>query len=234
MVELREKTDSGGLRMSRVVQTDASGTFVVENVAAGSYSVSAEKEGYGTRAVDTTVDDSGGNVEITITKNEGVTLRVVDARDGRLINAQVHVTNGQGVTVYDSPFFGGNSADAITLPLEAGGYSAEIIAMGYAPQKVTINSPSSPTIGLTPGGTIIVQSKGSALRRARLIGPDGKEYSRGRFGGSIFTVDPSPGVTLLGNIAPGTYTLQILGDGNDVAASAPVTVAEGQQASVSL
>ena len=44
----------------------------------------------------------------------------------------------------------------------------------------------------------------------------------------------SPGVTLLNNIAPGTYTLQILGDGNDVAATAPVTVAEGQQATVSI
>ncbi|HEX7420312.1 MAG TPA: carboxypeptidase regulatory-like domain-containing protein, partial [Thermoanaerobaculia bacterium] len=235
MVDLRaSQTDTTGIRMSRTVQTDASGAFLVDNVPAGMYSVSAEKQGYGTRAVDTTVDDSGGNVEITITKNVGVTLRVADARDGRLLNAQVHVTNAQGATVYDSPFFGGGSADAINLPLEAGSYSAQITAMGYAPQKVTINSPSSPTIGLTPGGTIIVQSKGGALRRARLIGPDGQEYSSGRFGGPIFTVDPSPGVTLLNNIAPGTYTLQILGDGNDVAATAPVTVAEGQQATVSI
>ena len=236
LVEVREKTDNGagGFRMARTVQTDASGAFLVDNVPSGTYSVSAEKEGYGTRAVDTTVNDSGGNVEITIAKNAGVTLRVVDARDGRLLNAQVHVTNPQGVTVYDSPFFGGGSADAIKLPLEAGSYSAHINAMGYASQKVAINSPSSPTIGLTPGGTIVVQSKGNALRRARLIGPDGQEYSSGRFGGPIFTVDPSPGVTMLNNIAPGTYTLQILGDGNDVSATAPVTVAEGQQAMVSI
>ena len=234
LVEVREKADSsaGGFRMTRAVPTDASGSFQVDNVPSGSYSVSAEKDGYGTRAVDTTVNDSGGNVEITIAKNVGVTLRVVDARDGRLLNAQVHVTNPQGVTVYDSPFFGGGSADAIKLPLEAGSYRAEINTVGYAPQKVTITSPSSPTIGLTPGGTIVVQSKGNTLRRARLIGPDGQEYSRGRFGGPIFTVDPSPGTTTLTNIAPGTYTLQILGDGNDVAATAPVTVTEGGQATV--
>lgn len=235
LVELRDKSDSGGgFRTTRAVQSDASGSFLVDNVPSGSYSVSAEKEGYGTRAVDTTVNDSGGNVEITLTKNAGVKLRVVDARDGRLLNAQVHVTNPQGVTVYDSPFFGGGSADAIKLPLDAGSYSAEIDAIGYAPQKVSIRSPSSPTIGLTPGGTIVVHSKGAALRRARLIGPDGNEYSRGRFGAAIFTVDPTPGVTILNNIAPGAYTLQILGEGNDVSATAPVTVAEGQQALVSI
>lgn len=234
LVQLRAASDSGGLRMSRAAQTDPSGTFLVDNVPSGSYTVSAEKDGYGTRTVDTTVDDSGGNVEIQLAKNAGVTLTVVDARDGRLLNAQVHVTNAQNATVYDSPFFGGGSAGAIKLPLEAGSYAAEINAMGYAPRKVTIMSPSSPTIGMTPGGTIIVQSKGSALRRARLLMPDGTESSRGRFGGAIFTVDPSPGVTVLNNIAPGTYTLQILGDANDVVASALVTVMEGQQARVSL
>ena len=236
IVDLRQTSDSsgGGVRMSRSVQTDASGTFLVDNVPAGSYSVSAEKQGYGTHAVDTTVDDSGGNVQITIAKNVGVALRVVDARDGRVLNAQVHVTNAQGAVVYDSPFFGGGSADAMTLPLDAGSYTAEISAIGYAPQKVTINSPSSPTVGMTPGGTIIVQSKGNGPRNAQLIGPDGQVYSHGRFGVPIFTVDPSPGVTLLNNIAPGTYTLQILDNTNGVAATAPVTVVDGQQAMVSI
>lgn len=234
LVELREKMDSGGFRMSRAVQTDATGSFMVDNVPAGNYSVSAEKQGYGTRAVDTVVNDSGGNVDITLAKNAGVTLRVVDARDGRLINASVHVTNAQGATVYDSPFFGGGSADAISLPLEAGMYSAEISAMGYAPQNVRITSPSAPTMAMTPGGTIVVQSRATGLRRARLIGADGLPYSRGRFGGPIFTIDPSPGSTTLPNIAPGTYTLQILGDANDVSASAPVTVREGQAATVSI
>ena len=147
----------------------------------------------------------------------------------------MHVTNAQNATVYDSPMFGGGSADAIKLPLAAGSYSATITAMGYAPQNVTLTAPSSPTIGLTPGGSIIVQSKGNSLRRARLLGADGREYSRGGFGGAaIFTVDPSPGVTVLNNIAPGAYTLQILGDSNNVVATAPVTVADGQQASVSI
>ncbi len=234
LVQLQATGDGGGFRMSRTAQTDASGLFLVDNVPSGSYTVSAAKDGYGTKAVDTIVNDSGGNVEIQLAKIQGVTLRVVDARDGRALNAQVHVTNAQNMTVYNSPFFGGGSADSIKLPLDPGSYVAEINANGYAPQKVRITSPSNPTVGLTPGGSIIVQSRGSALRRARLLLPDGTEYSRNRFGGAIFTVDPSPGVTVLSNIAPGTYTLQILGDASDVVTSAPVTVLEGQQATVSL
>ena len=233
VVELRDKTETN-MRMARAAQTDASGTFVMENITPGSYNVTAAKDGYGTGAVETSVGDNGGNVEVTLTRNAGVTLKVVDARDGRVLNARVHVTNAQNVTVYDSPFFGGGAADTITLPLDSGSYTATITAMGYAPANVTIMSPSSPTVGLTPGGTIMVSSKGNALRRARLIGADGREYSRGGFGPAIFTVDPSPGVTILNNIAPGLYTLQILGDANDVTASAPVTVADGQAANVSI
>jgi hypothetical protein len=230
LVEVRDKSDGGGMRMSRAVQTDASGSFLLENVPAGTYSVSAEKDGYGTRAVDTVVNDSGGDAQITLTKNVGVVLSVVDARDGRMIAAHVHVTNAQNATVYDSPFFG-SSADVIKLPLEAGTYNAVLSASGYASQQITITSPSNPTVGLTPGGTITIQSKGSGLRRARLFRAD-SDPNVGGVVPRVFTVDPSPGVTILNNIAPGLYTLQILGDGNDVTASAPVTVADGQQVTV--
>ncbi|HSP15712.1 MAG TPA: carboxypeptidase-like regulatory domain-containing protein [Thermoanaerobaculia bacterium] len=232
VVEVREKTAATDFRMSmRTIQTDGSGLFVLDNVPPGTYSLTAEKQGYGTKAVDATVDDNGGSVEITLSPNAGVTLRVVDGRDGRLLNARVHVTDAAGAGVYDSPFMGG-SADVVKLPLEAGTYRAVISAFGYASQTITLTSPSTPTIGLTPGGSIAVQSKGSALRRARLIGADGKTYFS--MGPGIFTIDPSPGVTILNNIAPGVYTLQILGSGSEVTASTPVTIVEGQQAAVQI
>ena len=48
----------------------------------------------------------------------------------------------------------------------------------------------------------------------------------------IFTIDPSPGVTTLNNIAGGTYQLQIL-DGADRAINTiNVTVIDGQQVQV--
>jgi hypothetical protein len=60
--------------------------------------------------------------------------------------------------------------------------------------------------------------------------PDGKEYPRGM--GGVFTIDP--GVYVMENIAPGSYTLQILGAGDRVEASAPVNVIEGQRAALEI
>ncbi|HSP35050.1 MAG TPA: carboxypeptidase regulatory-like domain-containing protein, partial [Thermoanaerobaculia bacterium] len=229
MVEIHEKADGGGMRLlNQTVQTDASGAFRLDNVQPDSYTIVASKEGYGAKSADTTVSDSSPEIQIALSQNAGVALRVVDARNGQALSARVHVTDSSGVTVYDSPFMG--ASDVIKLPLEPGTYRAQIWAMNYAPQTVTITSPSSPTIGITPGGTIAVQSKGGALRRARLLAADGKPY----VGRAFFTVDPAPGVTILNNIAAGTYTVQILGDNNEVVATAPVTVLDGQTATVPL
>jgi len=72
------------------------------------------------------------------------------------------------------------------------------------------------------------------MRRARLMRPDGREYSR--FGGpsGVFMIDPAPGVTTLENIAAGVYTLQILGAGDSVVTSTQVNVVEGQRADVEI
>ncbi len=218
----------------RTVGTDPSGGFTVDSVPPGSYSVSAEKEGYGTKVVDVSVGDSPADVELKLSPNPGVSLRVVDARDGRLISVFARVVDAQNKVVFESPMrFGSTGAEPVKLPLEAGSYRATIMAQGYATQVVTITSPSSPTVAMSPGGSIAIQSRGSALRRARLVSPDGREYPRGGFN-PVFTIDPSPGTTVMENIAPGMYTLQILSAGDRVEASAPVSVVEGQRARVEI
>jgi len=226
--------NEGSMRMPlRTMPTDSSGAFVIDSVPPGTYSVTAEKDGYGTKAVDVTVSESGSDVEIKLAPNVGVTLRIVDARDGRLLSVYVRVTDSANKIVYDSPFrFTDGGAETVKLPLDSGVYRATIFAQGYATQNVTISSPSTQTIGMTPGGAIAIKSSGSAMRRARLIAPDGRQYTRG-FGGPTFAVDASPGTTLIENVAPGTYTLQILGEGDAVTASVQVTVLEGQVAQVS-
>jgi hypothetical protein len=47
-------------------------------------------------------------------------------------------------------------------------------------------------------------------------------------------IDPSPGVTILENIAPGAYTLEVLGAGDRVESTGRVTVSEGQRAELEL
>jgi hypothetical protein len=104
--------------------------------------------------------------------------------------------------------------------------------MGYAPQTVTITSPSEPTIAMSPGGTVVLRSKSSSLLRARLVDANGVAYSRGGFGGGVFTIDPSPGLTTLNNISAGTYQLQILDSADRVVNTISLTVVDGQQVQV--
>lgn len=219
----------------RTIATDASGTFIADSVPAGNYTVSAEKDGYGVKTADLTVGDSGGDVELQLTPNAGVKLRVVDARDGRAISAFVRAVDATNKVVYESPFrFTSGGSDTTTVPLDAGTYRVTVTASGYATQTVMMTSPSTQTVGLTPGGSIAIKSTGSTMRRARLMAADGREYARSFGFPAAFGIDPSPGTTLLENIAPGTYTLQLLGDGDAVVGSAQVTVVEGQVAQVSI
>lgn len=213
----------------RMIQTDAGGNFTIDGIAPGSYRVSADKEGYGKKGVEVRVGDSTADVEIKLARSSGVTLRVVDARDGRLLSAFIRVLDAQNNQVYASPFrFSSGSAETATINLEPGSYTALVTADGYAARSLLISSPSTQTVGLTPGGSLAIQSKGSSLRRGRLLGANGRVYSRSGFGDGAFAIDPSPGVTVLENIAPGPYTLQIL-EGTSVVGSVSVTVVEGQR-----
>ena len=234
-VELRERDPNMPRFGTRMAQTDAAGVFIMDSVALGAWNVSAEKEGYGTKLVEVNVTESPADVEIKLSPNAGVTVRVVDARDGRVINAFLRVLDAQNRIVYESPMrFGGfGGGEELKIGLEPGSYRAIVTAANYASRNVAITSPGSHNIGLTPGGSILVRSKGSDLRRARLMGADGREYSRNFFN-PTFTIDPSPGVTQLDNVAPGSYTLQILGPNNEVLGSETVVVQEGQRSVVEI
>ncbi|HUP49177.1 MAG TPA: carboxypeptidase-like regulatory domain-containing protein, partial [Thermoanaerobaculia bacterium] len=170
-VELRHR-DTAGIRFAMsMVQTDPAGAFTMQEVGAGSYQLSAEKDGYGTKVMDLTVGEAPADVEIKLAPNPGVTLRVVDARDGRLLSASVRVTDMQNRIIYDTPMrFGGSGGESTKIPLEPGSYRAVVMAPGYAAQNIHLTSPGTLTVGMTPGGSIVIQSKRGELRRARLVG----------------------------------------------------------------
>jgi hypothetical protein len=181
------------------------------------------------------VGNTAEELELKISPTAGVTMRVVDARDGRLLRAFARVVDAQNRVVFESMRWGpGGNAEALKLTLDSGSYRATISAPGYATQTVSIMSPSAPTIALSPGGAILIQSKGSALRRARLMASDGRVYERSFSPTGLFMIDPSPGTTVMENIAPGVYTLQILGAGETVEASTQVNVGEGQRVTVEI
>lgn len=232
-VELRPATGEAFMG-SRVMATDSAGAFVLENVARGNYELKADKEGYGHEMRSIVVGDSAPEVELKLAPSAGVTLTVVDGRDNRKIGANIaRITDAQGRNV-DTASFRFGSPEPMKLPLSAGTYRVTVVAPGYAAQTIAVNSPSNATVAMTPGGSLLIRSKSSSVTRARLIDSTGQAYVRGPFGGQagIFTLDASPGVTTLQNIAPGTFRLEILGPGDEVLKTVTVTVIEGQQAVV--
>lgn len=222
---------SGALRSAL---TDPSGAFILELVPPGAYVVTASGEGYGNQVLDVTIAESGREgLELKLARNDGATLRVVDGRDGRALSAMVTVYDAQGRVVHDNRMmFGGGGATDVRVPVGPGSYVAAVTASGYAPRSVSFTSPSTQTVPLTPGGTIVVQSKHSTRRRIRLIDATGSAYPR--FGQRPYSYELPPGTLPIDNVATGVYTLQLLSDDESVAATQQVVVREGETVRVEI
>lgn len=226
-VQLRGATDDSPFAQG--AETDSAGAFTLGSVAPGRYHASAEKEGYGAKVIDVTVTESAEPLELKLARQPGLTLRVVDARDNRLLNASVIVSDTRGAVVYNDSFRFNTTSEPLKLPLDAGQYSVTVAAMGYATRTFPMSSPGTQTIGLTPGGTLVIRSKSDTRQRARLVDASGTIYYRfPTRGDASFMVDVRGLETTLRNIAPGTYMLQLLGNGDAVQSSVSVTVMEGQ------
>lgn len=233
-VQLRP-TNVQSLFSGTTAMSDDSGNFLLDGVAPGAYTVSADKDGYGNVVKDLTVGDSTPqDVMLDLARNDGITLRVVDGRDGTTLNANVALYDAQNRVVYNNTMrfgFGGGS-DSDRIPVAAGQYRAIIGANGYAPKSVTLMSPSTQTISLTPGGSIMLHSKSAAPLRVVLVDSNGTPYVR------PYSSDPAMvvpiGDTRLPNVAPGQYTLQVMGVDGSGGSSQTVVVVEGQEAIVNV
>jgi hypothetical protein len=234
-VQFRPAQAAAGFTMPRSAVTDPSGGFAIDFVPPGSYVVTASREGFGNQVLELQVGDGGrDDVELKLNRNDGVTLKVVDARDGRALSAMLVVFDMQGRVVHENRmFFRGTDAVSDTkVPLSPGQYIATVSSSGYAPRTATFSSPSAQTVSLTPGGTIVVRSKHSTRRRMRLHDASGMHYPR--FSPRAFPYDLPPGTVPLEHIAPGAYTLQLLNDDESVAETKQVIVREGEVVEVEI
>ncbi len=230
-VQLRPVDETSGFRGIRAVMTDGNGVFVFDGVSPGSYTANATKDGYGNQTRDLMIGERApDDLELILAKNDGVLMKVVDGRDGRTLSAMVSVYDMQGRLVHENRmFFGGmDGATDAKLPLAPGSYVASVSSMGYAMQTISIQSPSTKTVPLTPGGKLTIRSKQSGRARVRLLDSSGSAYPRYGTRPSWSELNPSPGTTLLEYLNPGTYTLQLLGDNDAVLDTVRVTIVEGQ------
>ena len=89
-VDVRPKgNDAGFFAVRTAAPTDSNGTFILDSVARGTYQISADKQGYGHEMKEISVDENPDLVEIKLSSSAGVTLKVVDGRDGTPLGANV-------------------------------------------------------------------------------------------------------------------------------------------------
>jgi len=229
-VQFRPSVEGASYLMQRSVSTDTAGAFVSGAMPPGSYVVTSSKDGYASDVRQLTVTESGEELQLKLSRGEGVTLKTVDGRKGQPVPALIWVYDVQNRVVHDpSGSFGRGTDDGdVKLPLAPGSYTAAVRANGYAPVNLRIQSPSPPlVVALTPGGTIRVKSKHAEMRRFRLLDANGLAYQRFNNPLPSYELLPRPATTEVAPVAPGTYTLQLLGDGENVVDSVPVTVHEG-------
>jgi len=238
-------TGGSGLSMrfgDRLTATDTNGTFNLDLVPSGTYTVTASKQGYGTDVRDITVTDGSttDDVELHLHKEEGVTLKIVDRRDGRALSGNLVVFDSQGRQMPDQRSFfpgmgGGESTEDVTVSVAPGNYTATIGAMGYGTQHVSLRAPGKQTISLAPAARIIVHSKHSEPgMRIRLLDPNGVPYPKWNVQPQSTGLVPSPGATNIESVAGGTYTLQLLGANGAVLDTRQVNVADGQTIDVDI
>jgi large repetitive protein len=229
-VQMRATTQSEGPRMTRGAVSDSTGAFIVDTVPPGSYVVTASKEGFANDVKDVYVSDSGTEpLEMRMARSTGVTLNVVDARDGRGIAARAYVYDMQGRLVDETRVMFGGGADTSTLTLNVapGTYSATVSASGYGSRNLALQSPSSQTIALSPGGTLLLRSKHNGTMRVRLLDSSGLPYWRFSNAQTSRELVPNPGTTPFQNVTAGVYTLQLL-EGEVVVNSKQILITEGQ------
>jgi len=227
VVNLRAKAnDSSSFFAQRTTQTDANGVFVLESVAAGSYTATAEKEGYASGKNDVFVSDTAPpDVDLRLSRGDGIALHVVDARDNRSLEAQVVAFDSANAVQFDNTFSFGGSADIVNVRVPPGQYRVVVAANGYAAQTVMLTSPSKPQVRLTPGGTLIIHSSTTSFQRGRLVSTTGGIYIRPYNRDGVFGI--SGATTQINNIQPGTYKLEVLGANGAVGKTVDVIVSEG-------
>ncbi len=229
-VQLRNNSQTEGPRMTRGGLSDATGAFILDSVPPGSYTVTATREGYGNDVKEIYVGESAPqDLEMRLNRNLGVTLNVVDARDGQPISARASVYDMQGRVVDETRmmFGSGGETGSLKLSVSPGTYTATVSAGGYASRNISFQSPSTQSVALSPGGTLQVRSKHSGAVRIRLIDANGIPYWRISNALPSRELLPSPNTTTFSNVAAGTYTMQLL-DHDAVVDSKRIVVQEGQ------
>jgi hypothetical protein len=213
--------------------TGGKGTFVERSLPEGGYRLITSRAGYGQVVRDVEVArGTAAEVLIELAPADGVGVTVVDARDSRPLEAIV-VVRDQARRIVANRHAGADQSGAVNIPLADGPYLLSTSAAGYGTVTVPVTAPTQGLrIGLTPGGTLVIESERDLRGRVRLVQPDGEEYVRCWCNG-IADIQLKGRRTSVENVTPGSYTVEIV-DSPEALPPRPVVVREGQTSTIAI
>jgi hypothetical protein len=153
---------AGENRPDQTLRTSALGTFTARALREGRYRLLASKDGYGQEVHEAELRrGSASEVAFDLAPAEGLTVEVVDARDGRPLDAVVVVRDASRRIVANR--HSGVGADgALTIPLAPGRYLLSTSASGYGTATLPVSAPGRGIrVPLTPGGSGETSTKAS-------------------------------------------------------------------------
>jgi hypothetical protein len=197
--------------------SDDEGRFRFVVATAGTYRLLAEREGFGQHVEEVRLESGTSEHRIELVPSNGAVVVVVDARDGRVLQPNLIVTDGSGQPVlngYRQP----RSDGSVLLPLSPGSYRVTALVWQYAPQWVNVSSPSSAkvTIPMSRGGTVVIVLPQAVSGSVTLVGSNGVMHVKCCDGVAVIPIE---GVrTMVEHVAAGGYTAVLTGsDGREIA-----------------
>jgi hypothetical protein len=212
--------------------TDERGRFQSSPLREGRYRVLASKAGYGQQVEEVEISGSEpAEVALALSRAEGLTVTVFDARDGRPLTANVVVRDLERRVVANS-HSGLGEDGSLTIPLSAGDYLLSTSATGYGTATLPVTSPSQGLrVGLTPGGTLVIDAPPERRGTIRLLRPDGEPYVRCWCNG-IAEIELTGRRTTVPNITPGPYAVELRDAQGERSVVGDTVIVEGQTSTV--
>jgi hypothetical protein len=160
---------AGENRPAHTATTNASGEFVVASLREGRYRGVTAKNGYGQQLRELELArDAPAELLFELAPAEGLNVRVVDARDGSPLDAIV-VVRDSARRIVANRHSGLRDDGSLTIALAPGPYLLSTSANSYGTVTLPVTAPGREVrVGLTPGGTLVVESTNDLHGRIRL------------------------------------------------------------------
>jgi hypothetical protein len=211
--------------------TGPDGTAVLEVGGGETDTIVAALQGYGNASQDVAANGVS-SVTLHMVRSAGAVVRIVDVRDGRTLSGYAIARDAAGRVIASASE--PEPDGTMLLPVPPGTYRFSASAENYGSQTIRSDVPATGEIRvpLPRGGSLALRSRGDLHATAALIQPNGEEYVRCWCNG-VADITVSGRSTLVDQIAPGTYTLEVTPTGGK-ARKYPVTVQEGVTTTVNI